>query len=269
MEAIPMPYIDFADLKSRITIVQAATWLVLTLKPSGSQQRGACPACNTGGDRALVITPERGLFYCFPAKIGGDLIKLVAHIKACTQTEAAQLIQTQFGGTVPTVPARASRTVQSRSSTAPQNQKAGLNPLTYLEPEHPAIQALGVSAATAEAFGSGYAGKGVLRGRYAVPVHGRDGTLLAYVGIAVTKEQSPRLLFHNFDPGSTIFNANRLTEGGDLFVCRDPLQVLLAVENGIASECVVAFLTDGIVAQQLEVLAALMDEKKTEPAQLC
>jgi hypothetical protein len=268
MEAIPMPYIDFADLKSRITISQAAECLPLTLKPSGNQQRGPCPACNTGGDRALVITPERGLFYCFPAKIGGDLIKLVAHIKACTQNEAAQLIQSQFGGTVPTVPARASGTVQYRSSTAPQNQKAGLNPLPYLEPEHPTIQALGVSPATAIAFGSGYAGKGVLRGRYAVPVHGKDGTLLAYVGIAVAKEQSPRLLFHNFDPGSTIFNANRLAEGGDLFVCRDPLQVLLAVENGVAPENVVAFLTDGIAAQQLEMLAALMDEKKTEPAQL-
>lgn len=263
-----MPYIDFADLKSRIPITQAAEWLALTLKPSGNQQRGPCPACNTGGNRALVITPERGLFYCFPAKIGGDLIKLVAHVKACTQNEAAQLIQSQFGGTDPTVPARASRTVRHSSSTAPEKEKAGLNPLTYLEPEHPGIQALGISPATAEAFGSGYAGKGVLRGRYAVPVHSTDGTLLAYVGIAVAKEQSPRLLFHNFDPGSTIFNANRLAEGGDLFVCRDPLQVLLAVENGIAAESVVAFLTDGIAAQQLEMLAALMDEKKTEPAQL-
>lgn len=263
-----MPYIDFADLKSRVTIMQAVELLGLTLKPSGNQHRGPCPTCNTGGDRALVITPERGLFYCFPSKTGGDLIKLVAHTKACSQNEAAQVIQAQFGGTVPTVPARAPGTVQYRSSTAPQNQKAGLNPLTYLEPEHPSVQALGISPATAAAFGSGYAGKGVLRGRYAVPVHGNDGTLLAYVGIAVSKEQSPRLLFHNFDPGSTIFNANRLAEGGDLFVCRDPLQVLLAVENGIAPETVVAFLTDGIAAQQLEMLAALMDEKKTEPAQL-
>lgn len=262
-----MPYIDFADLKSRITITQAAEWLALKLKPSGDQQRGPCPICNTGGDRALVVTPGRGLFYCFPSKIGGDLIKLVAHVKACSQNEAAQLIKAQFGGTVSTVPARASGTASYSSSTAPQNQKAGLNPLPYLEPGHPTIQALGISPATAEAFGSGYAGKGVLRGRYAVPVHGKDGTLLAYVGIAVSKDQSPRLLFHNFDPGSVIFNADRLAEGGDLFVCRDPLQVLLAVENGVAPENIVAFLTDGIAAQQFEMLAALMDERKTETAQ--
>lgn len=263
-----MPFIDFAELKSRTTILQAVQLLGLTLKPSGNQQRGPCPICNTGGDRALVITPERGLFYCFPSKTGGDLIKLVAHIKGCSQNEAAQLIQSHVGGTVPTVPARAPGTVPYSSPTPPQNQKAGLNPLPYLEPEHAAVQALGISPATAMAFGSGYAGKGVLRGRYAVPVHGKDGTLLAYVGIAASKEQSPRLLFHNFDPCSTIFNAHRLAEGGDLFVCRDPLQVLLAVENGIAPESVVAFLSDGIAAQQFEMLAALMDEKKTEPAQL-
>jgi hypothetical protein len=262
-----MPYIDFAELKSRTTIMDAIQLLALTLKPSGNQQRGPCPVCNTGGDRALVITPERGLFYCFPAKTGGDLIKLVAHIKSCSQNEAAQMIQSRFGRTVPTVPARSGGTVPYSSSTPPQNQKAGLNPLPYLEPDHPAVQTLGVSPVTAETFGSGYAGKGVLRGRYAVPIHGRDGTLLAYVGVAISKDQSPSLLFHNFDPSSAIFNAHRLAEGGDLFVCRDPLQVLLAVENGIARDTVVAFLSEGITAQQLEMLATLMDEKKTEHAQ--
>jgi DNA primase len=263
-----MPYIDFAELKSRTDIMQAAQLLPLALKPSGTQHRGPCPACNSGGDRALVITPERGLFYCFPSRTGGDLIKLVAHVKGCSQNEAALMIQSEIGGTVTTVPAKASGTVQYRPSTAPQNQKAGLNPLTYLEPEHTAVQGLGISPTTAKTFGSGYAGKGVLRGRYAVPVHSKDGTLLAYVGVAISKEQSPKLLFHNFDPTSVIFNAHRLAESCDVFVCRDPLQVLLAVENGVSAESIIAFLSDGIAAQQFEMLAALMDEKKSEPAQL-
>jgi hypothetical protein len=51
------------------------------------------------------------------------------------------------------------------------------------------------------------------------------------IGIAVTKEQSPALLFHDFSPHGVIFNADRVAEGGDMFVCRDPLAVLLAVEN--------------------------------------
>jgi hypothetical protein len=142
------------------------------------------------------------------------------------------------------------------------------NPLTYLEPAHEAVQALGISQATCEAFQAGYAPRGVLRGRLAVPVRNKAGELVAYAGIAVTKEQSPALLFHNFDPHGVIFNADRVAEGGDLFVCRDPLAVLLAVENGIPAETVVSFLAP-ITAQSLEVLAALMDEKRIETLELC
>ena len=259
-------YIDFVDLKSRVTIIQAAQWLGLTLKASGNQQRGPCPVCNTGGDRALVVTPDRGLFYCFAGKTGGDLIQLVAHIKACSQQEGAQFLHSQFGGAVASSSNKPP--TQHGSSTISQNQKAGLAPLTYLEPEHPAVQGLGISPETARMFESGYAGKGVLRGRYAVPIHGENGTLLAYVGIAVSRELTPRLLFHNFDPASVIFNAHRLAEGGDLAVCRDPLQMLCAVENGVALDSVVAFLSDGIVAQQFEMLASLIKEKQIEWAQM-
>lgn len=45
-----------------------------------------------------------------------------------------------------------------------------------------------------------------------------------------------------------------------MYLVRDPLQVLTAFEAGV--ENVVAFLTEGITAQQLEMLASLMDEKQ-------
>src|SRR5579863_8729231 len=87
------------------------------------------------------------------------------------------------------------------------------------------------------------------------------GTLLAYCGRAVNDE-SPSLIFPNgFDPRGAIFNAHRIVEG-DLFLVRDPLQVLTAHESGI--ENVVAFLTENVTALQLEQLAALMDERKCE-----
>ena len=41
-------------------------------------------------------------------------------------------------------------------------------------------------------FEAGYAGKGIMRGRLAVPVKAKDGKLLVYVGIAVDREQSPQ-----------------------------------------------------------------------------
>jgi hypothetical protein len=152
-------------------------------------------------------------------------------------------------------------------AAAPAAHRDGkkLESLSYLEPEHETVQALGVSVETAKAWGAGYSPKGIMRGRFAVPIHDRQGTLLAYVGIAVTDEQSPKLLFPNgFDPHSVIFAADR-AQAGEMYLVRDPLQVLTAFEAGM--ENVVAFLAP-ISAQMLEQLASLMDEKKVETVEL-
>jgi hypothetical protein len=68
----------YAELKTRVSIHDAIQKLGLELKPAGHQLRGFCPQCKAGGDRALVITPDKSLFYCFNAKIGGDQIALSA-----------------------------------------------------------------------------------------------------------------------------------------------------------------------------------------------
>lgn len=265
-----MPFVDFATLKARVSIEQAAQMLGLALRPAGKQFRAPCPACKSGGDRALVVTPERGLFYCFSAKAGGDLITLVSHVQGCGQNEAALLIDRHFGGTVRTVP-RNSDTVPRSSTTVPQGRVDGmekareLKPLDYLQPVHEAVQALGVSEATCRQFGAGYAPKGIMRGRLAIPIHSRDGVLLAYCGRAV-REESPTLLFPNgFDPAAVIFGADRV-QAGPLILVRDPLQVLKAHESGV--ENVVAFLTEAVAAQQLEMLAGLMDTVKCESLEL-
>jgi len=134
-----------------------------------------------------------------------------------------------------------------------------------LEAQHEAVQALGVAPETCEHFGAGFAPKGILRGRMAIPIHSKDGLLLAYCGRTV-KAESPTLTFPNgFQPADVIFNAHRATEG-ELYLVRDPLQVLTAYESGI--ENVVSFLTEAISAQQLEMLSSLLDEKRCESVML-
>ena len=255
-----MSYVDFADLKTRVSIVDAVALLGLTFKRSANGQlRGQCPICHSQSERGFVITPEKNLFFCFGKCGGGDQIKLVSLVKGLDPHQAAIFLQ---GDTKSAEPAKAKAPV-------PQEQKTGdnrLQPLGYLEPSHEAVQGLGIGAETAKAFGAGYAPKGVLRGRLACPVT-QKGNLLAYVGIAVSADQSPALLFHNFDPRSTIFNADNVEKGGDLYVCRDPLAVLKAVENGLPIGSVVSFLAP-ITAQSLETLASLMDERQVENLEL-
>ena len=130
-----------------------------------------------------------------------------------------------------------------------------------LQASHEAAQSLGAAPETGALFAAGFAPKGVRRGRFAIPIHDRTGTLLAYCGRAL-KDESPSLIFPSgFNPRGAIFNAHRVVED-DLFLVRDPLQVLTAHQNGI--ENVVAFLTENVTALQLEQLAALMDERKCE-----
>jgi hypothetical protein len=258
-------FVDFQKLKDRVRIEQLIPVLNLTLKQNAAQYRGPCPTCRTGGDRALAINTQKngGSYYCFAQGKGGDCISLVAHIKGMSQREAALYIEQQFGGGDAKLAPAASK--PAPSPPARQQERRELQPLTYLEAAHESVQALGVSPETALAWGAGYAPKGILRGRFAVPIHSKDGTLLAYVGIAVTDEQSPKLLFPNgFDPHSVIFGCDRVG-AGELYLVRDPLQVLTASEQGV--ENVVAFLAP-ITPQSLEMLAALCDEMKVETVEL-
>src|SRR5215204_6229260 len=91
-----MPYVSFADLKGRLTIDQVAIgFLGLKLAPSGNQLRGMCPVCE-GDKRGLAVTPEKGLFNCFSASKGGDLISLAAHVLQVPPREAAVAIDKHF-----------------------------------------------------------------------------------------------------------------------------------------------------------------------------
>jgi hypothetical protein len=101
----------------------------------------------------------------------------------------------------------------------------------------------------------------VNRGRLALAVVSKDGAVVGYAG-RMLGEGSPALSFPNgLSPAEFIFGAHRVTEG-ELHLVRDPLDVMRAYENGVDN--VVAFLTEAVTAQQLEMLSSLMDEKRCE-----
>ena len=216
-----------------------------------------------GGDRSLVVTPEKGAAYCFTAKKGGDVIWLASHIREVGQKEAAHLLDEAFGGTAQETGNRSGRVPSSSANASgPDSPKAHtskereLKPLSYLQADHQSLVGLGVLSDTAAHFECGHAPKGIMRGKLAIPIHDRDGRLVAYCGRSY---EGKALSFPSgFKPEEHIFNAHRAMEG-DLYLTRDPLEVLLAYENGV--ENVVSFLTDTIQPLQLEMLASLMDQR--------
>jgi DNA primase len=261
-----MPFVDFAELKIRVSIEQATQMLGLNLTLHGSQYRGACPACQAGGDRALIVTPAKGLFYCFATKTGGDVIALTAHIRGISVKEAADHLDRAFG----TVQ-NSTATISKLRATAPQAQEArkqpAFDPEAYaarLDASHTSLAPLGLSAETLKAWKAGYSNSGTNRGRLAIALHDRDGNTLGFAGRSLGHDQPSLTIPNGINPQEIIFGGDRV-EAGTLYLVRDVLDVLKAHESGVTN-CV-CFLTD-ISALQVEMLAALMATKRCDTVEL-
>jgi hypothetical protein len=75
----------------------------------------------------------------------------------------------------------------SRTGTSTVRPHDHFPPLDYLEFDHVVVESLGIDAATAEALGVGYAGKGMMKGYVAIPVRRLTGELTGYIGIVEGK----------------------------------------------------------------------------------
>jgi hypothetical protein len=232
--------VNFVDVKEQVSLPDAVKVLGLVMTEKEGVFRGACPSCNAGGARALVVTPGKG-FFCFHAKKGGDVISLAAHIKGIELKAAAEFL--------------AGKGTKTPSEPAPSSQPGGLKPLDYLDPTHEKSLAI-VGEETARVVGMGYAPRGIMRGTVAVPLYDLDGTLAAYVGI----EEDGRYRFPSGFPYTAhIFGAQRIITN-EVYLLPTVEDCLKALENGI--DQAICFFTNSIDPIQLKALADLLEDKK-------
>lgn len=163
--------LDFQKIKADYRIEEVAERLGLTLQKRGNQLRGACPS-GKGGERALVITPEKGAWYSFGVQKGGDVIALAAFVNNLTVKAAAEWI---VGGVPEEKP--------EKGRTDAVEARGGFKQLDYLIHDHEAVSAIGIEPEDAERIGCGYAPRGACRGMIAWPVRLPDGTLIGYMGL--------------------------------------------------------------------------------------
>src|ERR1700688_4986521 len=120
--------IDFVQLKQRVSIERAAEMLGIKTTKSGAQRRGTCPICKAGGDRAFVLTPAKGLYYCFgTCSKGGDAITMTANVRNCSLREAAEFLDGKGEGST-----TAAKGDSSQNDSPQPKTENGLRPLDYL-----------------------------------------------------------------------------------------------------------------------------------------
>lgn len=267
-----MASVDFAELKQRHRIEDVLPILGIAFRKEGDKLRGHCPACvkDARSRPSLVITPAKDLFYCHEARQGGDLISLVAHVRRLKAKDAAIVIAQHFGtvpvrgggnGTVRTEPRSGSGQPADRSGQ-PDNQAQLERIAAYLDPDHASILDLDLTADFAREWGIGYAPRGTLVGRVAIPLHDRQGQLVGFCGVSL-KDADPQPFKYpsNLDLTAYIFGAHRLAAGSAV-IAANPLQAAQLAH--LADQQAVCFLTETVGPLQFEMLASLLDEKGCE-----
>jgi DNA primase len=165
---------------------------------------------------SLKINTTKNIFNCFGCNQGGDVIGFVVLKEGIAtgdpdrdRREAALLLQEWFSLSPRRLAKARRRTATSPSQTPTPEQtepapvqehhepaqpaRDGENvavvnpPLTFvfkqLDPTHSYLAERGLTKDTIEYFGLGYhAGKGMMHGRIAIPIHDTDGQLVAYAG---------------------------------------------------------------------------------------
>lgn len=187
-----MPFVDFAEIRERVSIEDVADMLPVKWEREGGQLRASCPV--HGGERSLIVTPSKGLFTCKTAPAepsgkqpGGDCVGLCKHVMQKSMNEAGVYLAKQIGMLGNSNSTNSSTvTVSKERATAPPEQKGGANRPAKSEAFDPAafaaklvysdeVAALGFSEEDAEHFGVGF-----YRGRVYAPLRHPDGSIAAF-----------------------------------------------------------------------------------------
>lgn len=90
-----MAGVSTEELKSRISIVDIVSDYV-PLRRAGSSHKGLCPF-HDDKNPSLHVNDDKGMFYCFSCKAGGDVFAFLQRIKGCDFKEALYEVADRAG----------------------------------------------------------------------------------------------------------------------------------------------------------------------------
>ena len=191
MALFPQPFID--DLKQQADIVTVIQDYV-ALKKTGATYKGLCPF---HGERtpSFHVNRDKGFFHCFGCGVGGDVFKfLELHEKIGFQDAVKQLAQ-RFGVPIPEL----EQSTDQRASAAERETLLKIHELAAAwfqqQLASPAgarvraqITARGVSQATSDAMGLGWAPPGRDGLKAALAAQGMSVPMLVRAGLVAQRD---------------------------------------------------------------------------------
>lgn len=249
------------DLKKQVGIgrVLEAYDLCRRLKRHAEQLIGPCPLHGGDNPTAFRVHLARGLWNCFTACGGGDIVDLICTIEKCSKASAAHILQRTITAASFLQPLHADSHPHGASSTTPFRpfrRRIPLNPLApFLQ------ECKGIKVETAARFEAGLPDpkSTFLQGTVAVRLHDIQGHPVGYCGRRLDMDAICRWgkwrFPSRFPKGQMLYNAHRALPAWrrGIVVVECPWAAMRLTQAGIRG--VVALLGATITQTQLAWLA--------------
>lgn len=241
-----MSWIDFKALRKGLSFEQVLQLYNVTVKrkpPGGNRHQGFCPLPTHQGKRrspSFSAKLDWGVWQCFGCRASGNVldfaVRMEGHDPDDKQALRTVALKLQQHFRIPGVERPSDPSAPAGKKGAPPPEPAtqpGLpvvvNPpldfeLRDLDPDHPYLRERGFTQRTIAHFGLGYCNRGLMKGRVAIPLHDRSGTLEGYAGrladVAAVGPDAPKYLLpgsreragkvHAFRKSLLLYNEHRL-----------------------------------------------------------
>jgi len=226
-------FVGFETLKRSVSMAQVLEryQLLTTFHRSGDNLSGPCPLHGGHNRTQFRVSLSRNCFICFgDCHGGGSIIDFVSRKEGVGIRDAALLLQDWFRVTDDGNGQGVRRMAASSQPVSPDHN--GYNPplrfaLRNLDESHPYLKERGLMEETIRTFGLGYCRAGTLSGWIAIPIHNREGQLVAFAARwpgtppeGIPKYKLPR----GFRKSLELFNLHRAAAA-------DPRLPLVVVEG--------------------------------------
>jgi DNA primase len=230
-------WVDFQSIKQSVTLEMVLAHYRISLrKVNQSSLRGTCPLPSHSSSKSgesfganliknIWACQSHSCIEARQGRKGGGVIEFVAAMENVSIREAALQLQNWFGVTsTPAHPRAPNRREEEKSKLVAEEKRGSEVPesnrvldfsLRGIDSSHEYLATHGITKETAEHFEVGYfPGKGSMAGRVVIPIHDKQGRLVAYAGRSLEESEPKYKLPGGFYKTLELFNLHRVLATG-------------------------------------------------------